>query len=92
MAVWKDGASHAGRQWSERLCATLRREGRLLQGGWPGTMAEARSIIHAFVLASQRGQAAASCAQIESLARLAYASARQDWLSRADRGAPDRDD
>jgi hypothetical protein len=87
----RTGASDAGRQWAERFCQQLRRDGRAVQGGWPGTLAEARSIVRASMSdpAADRRRGLVTSQELEWLARIAYASARQDWLSRAERDTPD---
>jgi hypothetical protein len=87
----RQGACDAGRQWAERFCADLRTEGRAVQGGWPGTMAEARAVVRASLQGeiSARRRSAVTTVELEWLTRIAYASARQDWLSRAERETPE---
>ncbi|MCU0691843.1 MAG: hypothetical protein MUF54_10610 [Polyangiaceae bacterium] len=85
-------ATAAGFVWAQRLCARMRAERRGVHGGWPGTMTEARTIVRAAIAAPGVGQTLLTHGDLERLARLTYASARQHWLSCASREPPDRDE
>jgi hypothetical protein len=91
VGLLRSGACDAGRRWAETFRAGLRQEGRAVAGGWPGTMPEARAMVRSSYSAevSRRRAAPLTSDEIEWLARIVYASARQDWLSRAEREAPD---
>jgi hypothetical protein len=71
-----------GLAWARRCRADLLEEQRPAAGGWPGTMSEARAVV-ANRLASERKVFALEFpndAEREQLARVAYGSARRDWL------------
>ncbi|MBI5532000.1 MAG: hypothetical protein HY898_04745 [Deltaproteobacteria bacterium] len=91
VTLLRSGACDAGRRWAETFRAGLLLEGRAVAGGWPGTMPEARAVVRASFAAevARRRVGALSSEEIEWLARIVYASARQDWLSRAEREAPE---
>lgn len=74
-----------GMAWFQDWRETLRRDGRALEGGWPGTMAEAR----ARVLERLGPELARRALPFPSHQRVArasaevYAVARQAWRSKA---------
>lgn len=67
-----------GESWARDVAAELRRGGRPVAGGWPGTRSEARARAwpHVAVLREDERSAA-----FERLAQLLYTSARRTWLS-----------
>jgi hypothetical protein len=93
-------AKAAGQRWAEREREALEREGRLPEGGWPGTLTEAKAI--AVSLRARSGAAQALTAdELVSFTHETYAQAKRAWrdwaneLHRASRRAgssPDRDD
>jgi len=66
-------ATAIGRTWVLEVLEGLRSSDRDIEGGWPGTLGEAR----ARVRAELRRPLAIDV--IDSLARIAYATARQGW-------------
>lgn len=72
-----------GQAWAEARIDALRKEGRSIAGGWPGTMSEARARV------SASARARASDSDREAMARRAYVVAKARWLSRT---LPDGDD
>lgn len=75
-------ATAIGRMWATEVVARLRSADRDIEGGWPGTLAEARARIRAEL------RRPLALELIEELARVAYAAARLDWRHVSD---PDLD-
>lgn len=81
----EQGSIASGARWAASWREALRREGRPISGGWPGTLSEARARVSA--LSPQ----ALSWEERERMARLAYAAARREWLSQRE-ADPESDD
>ena len=77
-----DPATRIGRAWAEEVRAALHRDGRSANGGWPGTMREARQ--HA-----ARSDDALCTADREAAVHALYAAARSHWLVLRDRSDTD---
>lgn len=79
-----------GTKWAHDVQRSLRSEKRRADGGWPGTMREARSRA-AWLLAKSRPEngSMASPEETVELAKTVYASARSTWRANAD---PEQDD
>lgn len=75
-------AAAAGRAWASTLLGTLRAEDRVIAGGWPGTLREARGQVSR-ALSSWAG-APPSTDRLDALVRTAYASARHEWGAHAE--------
>lgn len=75
-------ADALGVRWAKRTAEQLRAEGRSPAGGWPGTLSEAMSLVHAELGVGPGEHRAA-------LARAAYAAARKTWSELAE---PELDD
>jgi hypothetical protein len=78
-------ALEAARSWMRAYAADLRREGRRVEGGWPGTLREARaraSTEGARVL-STRSMPMLTHDEIERIARITFAEARRCWAGKA---------
>lgn len=73
----------AGHAWAIEWADALRREGRAVAGGWPGTLSEARVRVVACARQSGR-QRTTTHAEIERLTKKAYEAARNSWLSRCE--------
>jgi hypothetical protein len=89
-------AINAGQLWAQDVHAALRDQGRALDGGWPGTVSEARSkIIRELDRELGMDQVLAiSHEELEVAVRTTFARARQGWLERgrqAGRRAESRD-
>lgn len=80
------GALRAGDAWAERVRERLASEGRAAQGGWPGTLSEARGLAATFSATLDRPLTFEEGAWV---ARAIYARSKQAWLARSD---PDGDD
>ena len=73
----------AGHAWAIEWADALRREGRAVAGGWPGTLSEAR--VRVVACARQAGrQRTTTHAELERLTKKAYEAARTSWLSRCE--------
>jgi hypothetical protein len=75
-----------GVDWVMALREELKKEGREMRGGWPGTKAEARSRVISCIgpeLARQK-EPYPTAEEITRLAREVYAAARRAWLAEAD--------
>ena len=73
-----ESAKAAGQRWAEREREALKREGRLPEGGWPGTLTEAKAI--AVSLRAGRGVARELTAdELASFTHETYAQAKRAW-------------
>lgn len=75
-------AVHAARSWAEACCAALAQEGRRVEGGWPGTIREARARVAAEatkVLADQ-SMTWLTHDELDRLAQTTYDEARRAWM------------
>ncbi len=82
--AWLDqGARAVGARWAQGWCDDMRREGRTVSGGWPGTVPEARALVvaHFDLARTRRGEAPLSAPEIASATRTAYTTAKREWLS-----------
>lgn len=80
-------AKDAGARWAERQREALERDGRLPEGGWPGTLSEAKAIA-ASLRASGARQLTAE--EVAWAARETYACAKlawREWASELDRAS-----
>ncbi len=79
------GSFAIGDAWVARVQRDLRNDNRVIAGGWPGTMREARAATHAhFTNADARRQyGVLTSAELELAARITYEHARKRWLSSA---------
>jgi hypothetical protein len=81
----ESAAIAAGLAWAASCTEQLRREGRRVAGGWPGTLSEARGRLTAHLVAQLGRGFVLANDEIESLAKATYNAARTDWLSKAGR-------
>jgi hypothetical protein len=84
-------AASLGRTWAARCRHELRSEGRPASGGWPGTLSEARARVGRRLVveaSGQRSELLINDAESELAARLAYSSARAEWLRLAEPELP----
>jgi len=74
-------ACDAARLWARACSDELVREGRGVEGGWPGTMREARTraAVEAARLLTKRSMAALAHDELDRLARITYDEARRSW-------------
>jgi hypothetical protein len=71
-----------GLAWARRCRADLLEAHRPAAGGWPGTLSEARAVVASHLAAELKGfgRERPTDAEREQIARVAYGSARRDWL------------
>ena len=91
LRVLDEGVAVVGRLWVAAARALLVSEGRGVVGAWPGTMSEARARArnHFLVELRRHRLAMLSASELESTARAAYAQARHEWLTHAERDPDD---
>jgi hypothetical protein len=83
-ALLKETPGFLAREWAEVWFAALSVQGRVVRGGWPGTLSEARSRTKGYV-ESQRariGMPRLTHEQLEEMTRTTYHTARRLWLRR----------
>jgi hypothetical protein len=85
------GSTSAGARWAACCRDELRKQGRPLAGGWPGTMSEARARVAAYFATElpRRGMGALTYQECEWAARTVYAAARRDWLKHGEQETPE---
>jgi hypothetical protein len=78
-------AHDLGEVWALAIRAEIRDEQRLLAGGWPGTLSEARAraFAHFSSAASVTDLGTLDAPELEVASREVYARARQVWLAGA---------
>jgi hypothetical protein len=84
-------AAALGRTWAARCRHDLQREGRAASGGWPGTLSEARARVGRRLVveaSGRRSELLITDAEREVAARLAYSTARAEWLRHVEPEAP----
>ncbi len=79
----EQAAFDAARTWASACCLELTREGRPIEGGWPGTMPEARTRAGAHVgrMLVERSMPALTHDELGRVARITYDEARRSWRS-----------
>jgi hypothetical protein len=80
-------ALDVGQRWVEALREELKREGRPVEGGWPGTLSEARARVDGSIsrLLAKHRLAVLSSEELSLAARAAYDHARRTWLALPER-------
>lgn len=75
-------ALDAARSWAGAFCGALANEGRAVEGGWPGTIREARARAAAEATRVLSGMLMTPLThtEIEQLARTANEEARRVWM------------
>ncbi|HVJ17954.1 MAG TPA: hypothetical protein VM686_21185, partial [Polyangiaceae bacterium] len=71
-------AVSSGARWAKSERALLRAEGRRAEGGWPGTLSQARNYVQSAV---PKTGGSLSHDELAWMARAIYESARRDWLA-----------
>lgn len=66
-------------KWVESMVSLLEDEGRPIEGGWPGTVSEARSRLLTR-LAEQKKESPRDSDELAVLVDLLYSQSRQLWL------------
>jgi hypothetical protein len=72
-----------GTAWARTLCENILGEGRVIAGGWPGTLFEARALIAPRLhdALQKRGMKALEPEELEQAVNATYARAKQEWLA-----------
>jgi hypothetical protein len=78
-----EAALAIGARWAESFCDELRRDGRAVAGGWPGTSAEARARVTLYLglELARRHMPLLTSDEVGWAARITYQKAKQDWLA-----------
>jgi hypothetical protein len=81
LVVIRDGATKAGTVWANGFCTSMRQEGRRIEGGFPGTLGEARVKLLSHVVADlqRRRLPALLTDEVAWAARLTYREAKREW-------------
>ena len=71
-----------GSSWAQVWCKSMQSDGRLVVGGWPGTLAEARARIqgHLGGELARRRMPALSIEELTVATSATYQQAKKDWL------------
>lgn len=87
-ALLSEVPERLGASWVRVLCEGLRLEGRAIDGGWPGTVPEARSRVRQYLDGEleRRGLALLRRDELELVTARTYERARLAWLERANAG------
>lgn len=92
--ILRTAPTAVGTAWATALCANLAHEGRSVEGGWPGTIIEARALIsrHLRIELEGRDMRQPSSEELVAAAAATYERARAAWLAiERRRRAPARD-
>jgi len=81
-ALLSDQPRLVGSSWAKGWCDGMQSDGRLVVGGWPGTLAEARARIqgHLGVELARRRMPALSVGELAAATSATYQQAKKDWL------------
>ena len=71
-----------GTAWARSVCDSITGQGRIIRGGWPGTLVEARARISSRLHDElfKRGMKALEPEELERAVNATYARAKQEWL------------
>jgi hypothetical protein len=80
-SVLAAAAVAAAEAWKAACCLELAREGRGIEGGWPGTLREARvrAGAHVGTVLIGRSMPALTYDELGRVARITYDEARRSW-------------
>jgi hypothetical protein len=81
-AIVDDCVRVVAEEWVASWRETLRRDGRVAEGGWPGTVGEARALVMQRLVPTlaKLGLSAPSAETLARASRETYAAARRAWL------------
>lgn len=81
----EQAALDAARSWTRAYCADLAREGRRVEGGWPGTIREARARAarEGAKVLSKQSMTGLTHDELDRLARITHVEARRFWAENA---------
>lgn len=82
-ALLRDAPKVLGATWADVWCRTMRNEGRPIDGGWPGTLQEARSRVQAYFERELPLQGLQQLTRLEfdAATMATYERARSSWLA-----------
>ena len=77
-----DASRDVGKAWARTWFDDLRRDGRLVSGGWPGTISEARgrARIQVDAALTRHAMAPITRGELAEAARVTYDSAKALWF------------
>jgi hypothetical protein len=83
--VLREMAVGAARSWTKRWLSTLEADGRAVEGGFPGTVSEARAVLAHFAGRAlvDLGAPALAREELPELTRITYDEARRSWRGSA---------
>lgn len=78
-------AEDAATSWATASCDALTREGRRVEGGWPGTIREARArgVAEATRALAAQAMGAPTSDERDRITRVTYEQARRSWAALA---------
>ena len=81
-AFLSEGATLIGTRWARGWCEEMRRTGRAVEGGWPGTLPEARMRVAEYfrVEFARQHWSELDAAELALATRCAYEQAKRDWF------------
>jgi hypothetical protein len=81
-ALLCEAAAHIGARWAQAWCEEMERTGRAVEGGWPGTLPEARMRVAEYfrVECARQRWSELDAAELMLATRSAYAQAKRDWF------------
>ncbi|HMJ11946.1 MAG TPA: hypothetical protein VK524_11060, partial [Polyangiaceae bacterium] len=87
-ALLCDAAVLIGASWARGWCEEMSKTGRAVEGGWPGTLPEARTRVAEYfrVECARRRISELSPDELATATRSAYDQAKREWL-RVTRGS-----
>ncbi len=70
-----------GVRWAQVTVQQMRSEGRTIDGGWPGTVPEARAQVRQILdsMLAKRGMRSLTNGELVTAARATYEQARREW-------------
>jgi hypothetical protein len=85
--VLQETALQVGQRWFASTRDDLLRDGRHIEGGWPGTMPEARALVAASLPTAlvRRRMPTATNEELALAVRAAYDEAKRAWLTSPER-------
>jgi hypothetical protein len=83
--VLQESAMQTARDWTSRWLRTLADDGRPVDGGWPGTVQEARGCVATAVGRAlvERAMPALTRDELSRITRMTYDEARRLWRTSA---------
>jgi hypothetical protein len=78
-----EGAATIGTRWAKGWFEEMRKDGRPIEGGWPGTLPEALARVAAYfeLELARHGMPLLTLDETSAIARAAYQQAKREWLS-----------